>query len=226
MNFSGIRKFGWPRLEIYRAGDLTLTRGQACVIESEHGLDYGEVIYPTLPDSWSGKCGKARKILRVANGKDLKHFRRKLLLERKAFEFCLKKNGELNVPMKLVTVLYAMDFKRATFYYTAAGRIDFRQLVKDLAKGLHIRVEMRQIGVRDEARMLPGSGTCGRTLCCSTFLKDFSPVSMKMAKEQNLVLNPSKVSGVCGRLKCCLAFEYYPGNKKKAACIYKYDDVN
>jgi len=222
----GVRRFGWPRLEYYKFEGPSIEIGTACLVEQEHGLDFGEVIVDALPQEWAERFSSAGKIVRVAEEKDLQVFEQKIVLERQAYDLCLKKNEDLRIPMKLVRVVYSYDLKKAIFFYTATGRIDFRLLVKELARTLRIRVEMRQIGVRDEAKMLPGCGTCGITLCCSTFLQDFAPVSMKMAKHQNLVLNPSKVSGVCGRLKCCLAYEYHPGEKKKASCIIEYDDVN
>lgn len=225
MNYAGIRVYGQPRIAVFDAGQWELQKGQACVVESKSGLEFGEVVIPELSKNIAEKQKSPGKVVRPFEKQDYRSFRRKLVLERKAFLACIDQNETLNVPMKLVRVSYSFDFKKATFFYTAAGRVDFRQLVKNLAKTLRVRVEMRQIGVRDEAKMLEGCGTCGRTLCCSTYLTEFKPVSMKMAKEQNLVLNPSKVSGVCGRLKCCLAYEYHEG-EETSGCIFEYDDVN
>ena len=230
MNLVGIRVYGSTRIGVFKSEELEPAKGQICIIDTDNGPDYGEVVIPIIPRFLRKKHSNVRKIIRLYTEKDRETFQKKIILEKEAYELCLRKNEELNIPMKLVRVLYTFDMKKATFYYTAAGRVDFRQLVKDLARNLRIRVEMRQIGVRDEARMLPGCGTCGKTLCCSTFLLEFTTVSMKMAKEQNLVLNPSKVSGVCGRLKCCLAYEYHGPNRHSQtdddACNFDENQVD
>jgi cell fate regulator YaaT (PSP1 superfamily) len=149
-----------------------------------------------------------KPVIRKLEPTDRDRVTRNAALEDKAFQFCLQRIQARQLPMKLIRVEYAFDAQKATFYFSAEGRIDFRELVKDLASYLRIRVEMRQLGARDEAKMTCGMGICGRELCCSTFLTCFAPISIKMAKEQGLALNPSKISGMCGRLRCCLSYEY------------------
>nr|NIM58784.1 hypothetical protein [Candidatus Aminicenantes bacterium] len=149
----------------------------------------------------------AVKVIRKATEEDEKKHKWLRKKEKKAFDFCLKRINSRNLPMKLVMVRYFFDEKKGIFYYTADGRIDFRQLVKDLAKEFKMRIEMRQVGVRDEAKMVGGLGVCGRQLCCFSFMKDFKPVTIQRAKKQQIVINPTKISGLCGRLMCCLAFE-------------------
>ncbi len=144
----------------------------------------------------------------IANESDLKQVEDNKVKAKEAFSTCLKKIGEHKLDMKLVRAEYSFDRSKIVFYFTAAGRVDFRNLVKDLAKIFKARIELRQIGVRDEAKIFGGFGPCGRELCCAKFLKDFEPVTIKMAKEEGLPLNPPKISGLCGRLMCCLSFEY------------------
>jgi cell fate regulator YaaT (PSP1 superfamily) len=148
------------------------------------------------------------KVLRRANERDLKVHDRNERLELEAFKYCKKRIGIRKLPMKLERVAFAFDAKKAIFFFTADGRVDFRQLVRDLASRFKIRIEMRQIGVRDLAGQMGGFGVCGETLCCARHLRNFSPISIRMAKDQNLTLNPSKISGVCGRLMCCLVYEH------------------
>jgi cell fate regulator YaaT (PSP1 superfamily) len=149
-----------------------------------------------------------KKIIRVAKDSDLKQIEDNRAKSREAFNTCLKKIEEHKLDMKLVRAEYSFDRTKIVFYFTASGRVDFRNLVKDLAKIFKARIELRQIGVRDEAKLFGGFGPCGRELCCAKFLKDFEPVTIKMAKEEGLPLNPPKISGLCGRLMCCLSFEY------------------
>jgi cell fate regulator YaaT (PSP1 superfamily) len=149
-----------------------------------------------------------KNILRKAQPADLQAAAGNAAKEKEAYDFCLARIKERGMEMKLVRVEYLFDGSKAIFYFTADGRIDFRELVKDLAHAFHTRIEMRQIGVRDESGMVGGLGVCGRELCCATFLREFEPVSVKMAKEQNLALNPTKISGQCGRLLCCLGYEF------------------
>ena len=148
-----------------------------------------------------------RKIIRYANKKDFARLRENKEKEKEAFNICLEKIAKHKLPMKLINVEYKFDRSKLLFYFTADGRIDFRELVKDLAAIFKTRIELRQIGVRDEVKRIGGNGVCGRELCCCTFLSNFEAVSIKMAKEQNMSLNPSKISGVCGRLMCCLKYE-------------------
>jgi len=189
-------------------GDEVFKRGDICVVESDLGGDLAEVVDTDSPVCRSHKSTQdAVKIIRKAREDDESKFSWLQKKEKRAFHFCLKRIKDRKLPMKLVTVRYFFDEKKGIFYYTADGRIDFRQLVKDLAKEFKMRIEMRQIGVRDEAKMVGGLGVCGRTLCCESFMKSFEPVTIQKAKKQQIVINPTKISGLCGRLMCCLAFE-------------------
>jgi len=189
-------------------GEEPLEVGDYCLVESEYGGDLAMVIDDS---SELVQCPRAArgavKIIRKATDDDLKKFQWLKERENKAFEFCLERIKARNLPMKLVAVRYFFNEKKGIFYYTADGRIDFRQLVKDLAKELRMRIEMRQIGVRDEAKLVGGLGVCGRPLCCFSFIKNFEPITIQKARKQQIVINPTKISGVCGRLMCCLAFE-------------------
>ncbi len=189
-------------------GSLLYNLGELVVVESDKGLGLGRVA--TLPREFrAGELGEEpKRIIRRANYNDMERHRKNIELEKDAFTYCVERIKERRLDMKLITVNYLHDASKAIFYYTAEQRVDFRDLVKDLAHKLHTRIEMKQIGVRDEAKLIGGLGNCGRTLCCATFLADFAPVSVRMAKDQNLAMNPAKVSGVCGRLMCCLAYEY------------------
>jgi len=196
--------------KIFRAkkGKEELGRGDFCLVESELGGDLALVVDDSSKICDYRKSGKGTiKIIRKATEDDKKKFQWLKEKEKKAFEFCLKIIKARKLPMKLVMVRYFFNEKKGIFYYTADGRIDFRQLVRDLAKELKMRIEMRQIGVRDEAKMIGGLGVCGRPLCCFSFIKNFEPVTIQKAKRQQIVINPTKISGLCGRLMCCLAFE-------------------
>jgi cell fate regulator YaaT (PSP1 superfamily) len=149
-----------------------------------------------------------KRVRRRATPQDAELFQKNEIREREALAHCRERVAERNLPMRLVAADQSLDGRKVTFYFTSEGRVDFRELVKDLAQRFHTRIEMRQIGVRDEAGVKGGYGPCGRNLCCSTFLKEFAPVSIRMAKDQNLSLNPSKISGMCGRLMCCLRYEH------------------
>jgi cell fate regulator YaaT (PSP1 superfamily) len=189
-------------------GDLDLKRGDPVIIDSELDGELAVVIDVSSRICTSHKSAKDTvKLIRKATEDDQKKFAWLEKKEQKAFHFCLQKIRERKLPMKLVRVRYFFDEKKGIFYYTADGRIDFRLLVKDLAKEFKMRIEMRQIGVRDEAKMIGGLGVCGRPLCCSSFMKNFEPVTIQKAKKQQIVINPTKISGLCGRLMCCLAFE-------------------
>jgi cell fate regulator YaaT (PSP1 superfamily) len=186
--------------------------GDAVVVATPAGERVAQVVADVPPacSSCSGCALKKTfpKLTRMANPEDQRQAALKQERESEAYRSCLLKIKEHSLPMKLVKVDYEMDGSRATFYFTAEERVDFRALVRELAHEFRTRIEMRQVGPRDAAGMLGGYGTCGRPLCCSTFLKKFRPISIKMAKKQNITLNPSKLSGLCGRLKCCLAYEY------------------
>ncbi|NLZ44931.1 MAG: stage 0 sporulation family protein, partial [Clostridia bacterium] len=194
--------------------------GVDVIVETVRGLEYGTVMVgpKELPEEEITQ--PLKKVLRAATEKDREKLLENKEKEKKAFEIGLEKISQHNLAMKLIDVEYTFDRNKIIFYFTADGRVDFRELVRDLASAFRVRIELRQIGVRDEAKMLGGLGPCGRPLCCSTFLGDFEPVSIKMAKEQNLSLNPTKISGICGRLMCCLKFEcdqYKTGEQKESA---------
>ena len=185
----------------------TLKQGDMVIVETARGIECGEVAMENRQISDDGIVQPLKKLIRVATKDDLKKMEENAAKEKSAFTVCLKKIAVHKLEMKLVDVEYTFDNTKILFYFTADGRVDFRELVKDLASVFRTRIELRQIGVRDEAKMLGGLGICGRPFCCSTFLGGFQPVSIKMAKEQGLSLNPVKISGTCGRLMCCLKYE-------------------
>ena len=192
----------------YNACNLEVKDGDYVIVEHDRGMDYGQIISPKDTDLKEKAKEPVKKILRQARDSDLKQIEDNRLKAKEAFSACVKKIEEHKLDMKLVKAEYSFDRSKIIFYFTAPGRVDFRDLVKDLAKIFKARIELRQIGVRDEARLFGGFGACGRELCCAKFLKDFEPVTIKMAKEEGLPLNPPKISGICGRLMCCLSFEY------------------
>lgn len=183
------------------------------IVEADRGLDYGEVIEVSEAEEAPASLSESRestfkKILRRLNDDDAKQIKSNKQEAKDAMKLCSRKIREYKLNMKLVDAEYSFDKKKIVFYFTSEGRVDFRELVKELAKMFKIRIEMRQIGVRDEARLFGGIGPCGQRLCCCRFLKNFEPVSMKMAKSQKLPLSSGKISGICGRLMCCLSYEY------------------
>ncbi len=182
-------------------------KGQAVIVETSRGIEYGEVALANRETDDSKIVLPLKKLVRIATEEDLKVVQQGEKLEADAFKVCEEMIAKHKLEMKLVTVEYTFDRSKILFYFSADGRVDFRELVKDLAGVFRTRIELRQIGVRDEAKMIGGIGICGCTLCCNTFLGDFHPVSINMAKDQGLSLNPSKISGSCGRLMCCLKFE-------------------
>jgi cell fate regulator YaaT (PSP1 superfamily) len=192
----------------YIATELDIKEGDCVIIEYDRGLDYGEVVSPKDIILDVKSKDSLKKMVRLATENDLRQIRDNRLKAKETFNTCVKKIEEHKLDMKLVKTEYSFDRTKIIFYFTAEGRIDFRNLVKDLAKIFKARIELRQIGVRDEAKIFGGFGPCGRELCCARFLKDFEPVTIKMAKEEGLPLNPPKISGLCGRLMCCLYFEY------------------
>ncbi|MBI5655620.1 MAG: stage 0 sporulation family protein [Geobacter sp.] len=196
------------KLYDFNAGDFDLKAGDKVIVETERGKSIATVVVPPIEFEGKDVPEGIKRIIRQALAEDLATLERNRTREAEAYSFCQAKISERSMEMKLVKVEYLFDGSKAIFYFTADGRIDFRELVKDLAHQFHTRIEMRQIGVRDEAKMVGGIGICGRELCCSSFLRDFAPVSVKMAKEQNLALNPNKISGQCGRLLCCLGYEF------------------
>ncbi len=207
--YIGIRSAGFEdgREQLCFAGEIRPKMGTSLVVESERGLEFAEVVNERPVIIKSCQTKGARKFVRLASDDDRDLLVRKTAREREAFRATMAKARERNLEMKLVRAEFDWDLKRALVTYTSEGRIDFRDLVRDLARILNCRIEMRQVGVRDGTKLIGGLGPCGLTLCCSTFLHDFHPVTIKMAKNQNLSLNPSKISGQCGRLMCCLAYE-------------------
>jgi cell fate regulator YaaT (PSP1 superfamily) len=202
----GIRFKSCGKIYDFEVDGLDVAKGDSVVVESELGLSIGSVVIEKHP--LTGNPKELKKVLRKAAEEDLKQRTENETLEREARAYCLERIMARGLPMKLISTEATLDKKRIIFYFAAEGRIDFRELVKDLAARFKTRIEMRQIGVRDEAKMLGGLGICGRELCCKKFLTTFEPISIKMAKSQELVLNASKLSGVCGRLMCCLSYEY------------------
>lgn len=197
------------RLYTFQSEGLKLKAGDACIVKTPMGLRMGEVVVEPRPIAFEQKClCEMIKIVRKATSEDKKRYEEILKLEEEAFKVCESRIEERELNMKLVEVEIAFDKSKILFYFRSDTRVDFRELVKDLAHQFRTRIELRQIGVRDEARMVGGMGCCGRALCCVSFLKDFSPVSIKMAKKQSLALNPTKISGQCGRLMCCIQYEY------------------
>lgn len=186
---------------------LSFTRGEFAVVETSRGVEYGEVLMANKELPEEKIVMPLKEILRKATEEDSKQYEINREKEREAYRICRKKIQEHGLEMKLIDVEYTFDRGKALFYFTADGRVDFRALVKDLAAIFRTRIELRQVGVRDETKLLGGYGSCGRPLCCHSFLPEFAPVSIKMAKEQGLSLNPSSISGVCGRLMCCLKNE-------------------
>ena len=192
----------------FDANGLELEKGEAVIVETEQGTDMGWVVdrAKSIPEEKVKKVLKP--ILSRATQAELDQYQQLRFKEREAFHCCLKKIKTRELPMKLVDVRCSFDGSKIVFYFTSETRVDFRDLVRELVKEFRTRIEVRQIGVRDQAKRLGGLGCCGRLLCCRTFLHEFEPVSIRMAKEQNLSLNPGKISGICGRLMCCLSFEY------------------
>ncbi len=184
-----------------------ITREDKVIVETARGVECGDVVIPNRQVEDGKIIAPLKPVIRIATEKDLAQLETNRQKEREAFKICQEKIGKHKLEMNLVDVEYTFDGNKILFYFTADGRIDFRELVKDLAGVFRTRIELRQIGVRDESKMLGGLGVCGRPFCCNTFLGDFQPVSIKMAKEQNLSLNPTKISGTCGRLMCCLKYE-------------------
>ena len=187
--------------------DFDIKQGDSVIVETSRGIEYGEVVMSKKAIDNDQFKKPLKGVIRIATEEDTERSKRNRELEKEAYKICLEKIQNHKLEMKLVEVEYTFDGNKILFYFTADGRIDFRELVKDLAMVFKTRIELRQIGVRDETKILGGIGICGRPLCCSTYLSEFIPVSIKMAKEQNLSLNPTKISGVCGRLMCCLKNE-------------------
>ena len=205
---AGIRFRTGGKTYFFDPGEHTCVAGKYAIVETARGLEFGEICMGNRMVDTSLVIPPLRPVIRIATEADITHNAENRAKEETAFRVGTQKIREHKLDMKLVSVQYTFDNSKLLFYFTSAGRVDFRELVKDLAGVFHIRIELRQIGIRDEARMIGGLGACGRPLCCTTFLSDFGQVSMKMAKEQNLSLNSTKISGCCGRLMCCLRYEY------------------
>lgn len=203
----GIRFKKTCKIYYFSPDSIEIKKGDNVIVETARGVEFGECVIGPKHIEESEVVSPLKIVLRVATEDDKKKYEENREKEKNAFEVCMKKIEENSLVMKLIDVEYTFDNNKIIFYFTADGRVDFRELVKDLAAIFRTRIELRQIGVRDEAKMIGGLGPCGRSMCCSTFLGDFAPVSIKMAKEQNLSLNPTKISGICGRLMCCLNYE-------------------
>jgi cell fate regulator YaaT (PSP1 superfamily) len=203
----GIRFKQAGKIYYFDPTGFELKSGINVIVETVRGIEFGQVMVGPKEVAEDKVTLPLKKVIRIATSEDEVQLQENLEKEKKAFSVCLEKVDQHMLQMKLVEVEYTFDRSKIIFYFTADGRVDFRELVKDLATVFRTRIELRQIGVRDEAKMLGGLGPCGRPLCCGTFLGDFEPVSIKMAKEQNLSLNPVKISGICSRLMCCLKFE-------------------
>ena len=206
-NIVGVRFKKLGKIYFFNLKGLHVRKGDKVIVETAQGEEYGEVMIPNRFVEDDKIVAPLKKVIRIANGKDHRHFEECRKIEKEAFQVCLKKIKEHKLDMTLTDVECKFDNSKILFYFTADGRIDFRELVKDLAAIYKTRIELRQIGVRDEVKRIGGNGVCGRELCCCTFLSNFEAVSIKMAKEQNISLNPSKISGNCGRLMCCLKYE-------------------
>ena len=203
----GVRFRSVGKIYYFAPKDLEIKAGEHVIVETARGVEYGKVVLPPREVEDEKVIQPLKEVIRVATVQDKKKEENNRKKEKEASQICLKKIKEHHLEMKLIDVEYTFDNNKILFYFTADGRIDFRELVKDLASVFKTRIELRQIGVRDETKILGGIGICGRALCCHTYLSEFAPVSIKMAKEQNLSLNPTKISGVCGRLMCCLKNE-------------------
>ena len=212
----GVRFKQAGKIYYFDPGNLKITEDMNVIVETVRGLEYGKAVIGEREVPDQDVVLPLKKVLRAATPEDTAQMEANCKKEEEAKATCMKKIEEHQLPMKLVDVEYTFDGSKVIFYFTAEGRVDFRELVKDLASVFRTRIELRQIGVRDEAKMLGGIGSCGRELCCASFLGDFEPVSIRMAKDQNLSLNPTKISGICGRLMCCLKYESdgYECNKK------------
>ena len=206
-NVVGVRFKKAGKIYYFDPGDLSIQKDSYVIVETVRGVEYGKVVIGPKQVDENDVVLPLKKVLRIADQKDRLIVEENRAAAKEAYAVCNEKVTTHQLDMKLVDVEYTFDRNKIIFYFTADGRVDFRELVKDLAAIFRTRIELRQIGVRGEAKMLGGIGPCGRMLCCSTFLGDFEPVSIKMAKDQNLSLNPTKISGLCGRLLCCLKYE-------------------
>ena len=223
----GVRFKTLGKIYYFDPAGYTVPSGADVVVETARGIEYGKTVLGNREVDEKSVIHPLRKVVRPATDEDRETMLTAKAKEEHARVVCMEKIAQRQLPMKLVEVEYAFDGSKVLFYFTSEGRVDFRELVKDLASVFKTRIELRQIGVRDEAKMLGGLGACGRELCCASFLSDFEPVSIRMAKEQNLSLNPSKISGICGRLMCCLKFEsnLYESARKEGGRKRSRDDA-
>ncbi len=203
----GVRFKDTGKMYYFDPLDIDIKKGDRVIVETVRGIECGVASSGVKEVEDEEVVSPLKPIMRVAEEEDIKRLEENRIKEKKAYDICLKKIEEYGLDMDLTEVEYTFDGSKIIFYFTADGRVDFRELVKALASEFHTRIELRQIGVRDEAKMIGGLGICGRPFCCSTFLNDFHSVSIKMAKEQGLSLSPGKISGTCGRLMCCLKYE-------------------
>lgn len=225
----GVRFRTAGKIYFFDPRDFQVKMGEHVIVETSRGIEYGKVVSERRKVKEKCVGEELKPVLRIATPEDDKKAAENREREKDAYKICLEKIKEHHLEMKLVSTEYTFDNNKVLFYFTADGRVDFRELVKDLASIFRTRIELRQIGVRDEAKMLGGIGICGRELCCNTFLSEFAPVSIKMAKEQSLSLNPTKISGVCGRLMCCLkneqeTYEYLNSKLPKIGEVVKAKD--
>lgn len=203
----GVRFKSVGKVYYFSPDENTVNAGDRVIVETARGIECGEVVFGNKSVDDEEIVQPLKAVIRIANDDDLKQVEKNRQKEKDAFSICEEKIAKLGLKMSLVDVECTFDNSKLLFYFTAENRVDFRELVKELASVFRTRIELRQIGVRDEAKMMGGLGICGRAFCCSSFLGDFQPVSIKMAKEQSLSLNPTKISGACGRLMCCLKYE-------------------
>lgn len=203
----GIRFKKSGKIYYFSPNGIDIKNGDCVIVETVRGVEFGHCVIGPKQITEDAVVTPLKNVIRKATEEDIEKDRENKEKQKEALDICLSKIEKHDLPMKLIDVEYTFDNNKIIFYFTAEGRVDFRELVKDLAAVFRTRIELRQIGVRDEAKMIGGLGPCGRSMCCSSFLGDFVPVSIKMAKEQNLSLNPTKISGICGRLMCCLNYE-------------------
>ncbi|MDX1357405.1 MAG: stage 0 sporulation family protein [Clostridia bacterium] len=192
----------------FSPGDLEIKKGEGVIVETARGVEFGTAVLGEREVHEDDIVAPLKEVIRIATEKDINKAEENRKKEEEAFDICLDCINKRGLKMKLINVEYTFDNNKILFYFTADGRVDFRELVKDLAGIFRTRIELRQVGVRDEAKIVGGIGICGRVLCCNSFLDEFRPVSIKMAKDQSLSLNPAKISGICGRLMCCLKYEH------------------
>lgn len=203
----GVRFKEGGKIYFFDPADFEISKDDYVIVDTARGLECGLVVQGIHTENEDKIVKPLKAVSRIATKQDIEKMQQNRRDEKKAFEICLEKIEKHKLDMKLIDVEYTFDRSKALFYFTADGRVDFRELVKELARIFRTRIELRQIGVRDESKMMGGIGVCGQPFCCSRFLSDFTPVSIKMAKEQGLSLNPTKISGSCGRLMCCLSYE-------------------